>query len=175
MVIFNLFKRKIPPQKWVDLIYEEGTQAKNVKIKDLKKATEFRVENCNRIMEDCLRIMRDTKNPDTFFTRYKLFDDQLYFLTCLEPYCKFKSKSPSELREQAINVRENTIEPFLRVRFNELFNIVHGSYTEKVKLNRVKKYMSMLETYKPQIPNNVFSTYNYKCKKLIDELAIKMR
>lgn len=173
MGLFDLFKKSAPPQEWVNLIFEENTPVELVSMRDLVKATAERVENCNRIMEDCIRIMKDTKNPDTFFTKYKLFDDQLYFLTCLEPYCKFKGQSPSEIREAAISARNETVEPFLRVQFNKTWDFIHGDSTNRTKLNHAKKYMSMLETYKPQIPDSVFYRYKRKCQKLIDELDQK--
>lgn len=173
MGLFDRFKKNSPPQEWVDLIFEENTLAETVSMNDLLRATEICVENCNRIMEDCIRIMKDTKDSDTFFERYKLFDDKLYFLTCLEPYCKFKDPSPSQLREKAILAREDTVEPFLRKQFNKTWDFIHGDSTNRAKINRAKKYMNMLEKYKPQIPDSVFYRYKRKCQNLIDELDQK--
>lgn len=170
MGLFNFLKTTNPPQEWVDLIFEPGTPARNVSMAILQKSTQERVANCMRIMQDCTRLMKSSKNPDTFFTRYQLFDDQLYFLVCLEPFYQFKGWSPSKFREDSIAAREETVEPFLRVQFNEVWNVVRGNYSMRVKRNHLKKYMEMLDTYKAQIPDNVFSRYQWKSQKLIKEL-----
>lgn len=163
MGLFGIFK-KSPPQEWVDLIFTDSTTASKVPLRALQEATQQRVENSNRIMQDCIRIMKDTKNPDTFFTRYNLFDEHLYFLTRIEPYCKFKGRTPSQLWSEAVSAREETVELFLRVRFNELWDFVHGNGTSRTKGNRIKKFTEMLNTYKPQIPNSVFLHYSRKAE-----------
>lgn len=75
--------------------------------------------------------------------------------------------------EEAIGAREETVEPFLRIQFNKMLDVISGDSTNRVKLNHAQKYMNMLETYKPQIPNLVFYRYRRKCQKLIDELNPK--
>ena len=174
MIFGNLFnrikKRRTPPQEWVDLIFTPGTPAERIPLETIISESQIRVDNCNRIMNDCLRIMKKTTNIDTFFTRYALFDEQLHFLVRLEPFLDFEGQRPTDLQEAALNAREETIELFLRVEFNKLWDIAQGASSLRVKLNRINKYKEKLGTYHAQIPENIFNQYTHKCEKLIQKL-----
>ena len=170
MGLLSLFKGNAPAQEWVDLIFAPGTPAKKVDKKTIVILTQRKVEECNRIIADCQRIMQTTRNFDTFFSRFDLFDEKIDYMVQLEPYCKFSGQAPSELKAKVNNLREPSINEFLSKSFNEMKNSLEELSTKGGRLRKANKYREALSRYQNQMPTDLFSYYDHKCDKLIKSL-----
>lgn len=113
----------------------------------LKQETNRRAENDLRIINDCIKILEDTTNPDTYFSRLELMTSNINDLLMLEPYADFKGASPRAAMVEFVNQKQISINRFLVRYFSTIFDKAENLKTEKGKLNQYQKFYESLQPY----------------------------
>lgn len=81
--------------KWQNLI--TNTNSKTVKLtkQQLINGTQMIVDDHNRIIQDCVRLVNETLTPGVFFDRYDMLIKHMAYLSKFEPFYNF-NKSISQ-------------------------------------------------------------------------------
>lgn len=101
------------------------------------------------IMNDCVRIVKETVKPDTFFMRLDLLEEKTKNLCVygrFKKYIKF-SVSTSSLSADFYSSKPKAIEQFLIRYYEETCKQAEGMKTEKGKINKYKKFYDSLQPY----------------------------
>lgn len=72
----------------------------------------FQAQNDMRIIGDCLRILNNTTDRDTFNSRMELLEKTLDDFCSIEPYIRTTGASPTQLRNQYYKDRQDLIDSF---------------------------------------------------------------
>lgn len=99
------------------------------------------------IMQDCSRILQQTKKPDVFFTRLDLFYEKSSKLTKLAPYIDYSGVSPYTVFEALKKDYQEIIHLFLVRYFADVYDHARDLKTDKAKLNRYQKFYDSLQPY----------------------------
>ena len=102
------------------------------------------------IMNDCVRILKETKNPETFFSRFDLLIEKAGHLKVYEKHLKF-SVAPSAAYAEIWQDRQACIYQFLFRYFSDTFDQAQKLKTDKGKLNRYQKFYDSLQPYYYQL------------------------
>lgn len=137
---------------WQNLLMADPLDKLILTKEQLIQMTQVQIGNTNRIIQDCIKILSETKSPDTYFSRLDLFKIQIQHfekLTSSAQKCvDFDSALTSELARLT-----STLDKELQ---NEICKLIDRSFadtiekakvlkTEKGKINRyIKLYESFL-------------------------------
>ena len=102
------------------------------------------------IIRDCIRIIGETKKPDTFFSRFDLLIVKAENLRIYEKHLRF-SGSPSAAYGELWEDRQECIRQFLIRYFCDIFDQAEKLKTDKGKLNKYQKFYDSLQPYYSQM------------------------
>lgn len=109
---------------------------------------QFMVPQWIRIINESVEILNNTRNVETFFSRYELILSQIENLAASEEYASFASQTSSELRERLHIQIDNAIGEVIDKNFQDVLNKICSLKTSKAKVNACEKFFNMLKTYK---------------------------
>lgn len=98
------------------------------------------------IIHDCIRIISETKKPDTFFSRFDLFIEAADRLRIYEKHIRFSS-SPSAAYGQLWEDQQECTRQFLIRYFSDVFDQAENLKTDKGRLNKYQKFYDSLQPY----------------------------
>lgn len=98
------------------------------------------------IIQDCIRLIGDTKNPDTFFSRFDLLVEKADHLRLFEDYISFTA-SPSLAFGEVWADQQEAIKRFLIRYFCDVFDKAEAAKTDKGKLSKYQKFYDSLQPY----------------------------
>lgn len=99
-----------------------------------------------RIIQDCVNIVNNTKNPDTFFERYELMEKKIDELVAIQGP-KYTGQSPTELKSQIVSKRQAAIHDMIDRYYNDVSIKASALKTAKGRMNRFHTFISTLESY----------------------------
>lgn len=100
-----------------------------------------------QIINESADLVNHTVNPDVFFSRLELIKERLNYLIALQPYIKFKGKTPSHELSKIKNMEQEQIKLFLTRYFENTIEKANDMKTEKGKKNKYKKFYDSLQKY----------------------------
>lgn len=118
--------------------------------KKSKKTDNERIIQFNRqlnILNDCAKLLETTKNPDVFFTRFKLYMDTLEWLAENEKNFNLKGELPSIKLIKMKQTFVSNINEFIDTYYESTKSHIDTLKTEKAKINNCLKFKSTLEQY----------------------------
>lgn len=118
--------------------------------KQLLQSAERMAQRDLEIIQDCIRILGETKKPDTFFSRFDLLVDTADRLRKFEKYLSF-SESPSAAYAEVWENRQECTGQFLVRYFSDVQYQAENLKTDKGKLNKYKKFYDSLQPYYDQM------------------------
>ena len=102
------------------------------------------------IIQDCVRIISETKKPDTFFSRLNLLISKVENLRIYEKHLKF-SGSPSAAYGQIWEQHQECIGQFLVRYFSDVLDQAEKLKTDKGQRNKYQKFYDSLQPYYDQM------------------------
>ena len=99
------------------------------------------------IIQDCIRIIGDTKKPDTFFTRFDLLIEKADRLRKLEKFIHFSGASPSLAYGEIFAEEQECVGQFLVRYFMDVFDQASNTKTVRGKLSKYQKFYDSLQPY----------------------------
>ena len=151
MGLFDLFGKK---KKHLLELQEVVLGKKSTRLimteKQLISAATASAQRDIEIIQDCVRIVSETKKPDTFFSRFDLLISKSEHLRIYERFIRF-TESPSAAYGQLWNDRQECIGQFLVRYFSDVFDQAEKLKTDKGKLNKYQKFYDSLQPYYEQM------------------------
>ncbi len=114
--------------------------------KELKAIAIKQAQRDIEIGQDCIRIVCNTKDPDTFFSRYDLLIESSDHMRLFEKHLNF-SASPSLGYSEVWANQQKAIHEFLIRYFSDVFDQAAKLKTIKGKLNKYQKFYDSLQPY----------------------------
>ena len=110
-------------------------------------AAKFMAPQWLKIAEDCTSLVNTTKNPQTFFERYRLLKETFLKLQVIEPYVKFSGQSPTEVLKMIDQKQGPTIGDFIDRFFKETSDKINCMKSQKGKNNKIDGFINDLHPY----------------------------
>ncbi len=112
------------------------------------------------ILNDCGKLLKTTKDPNTFFSRYDLYMDKLISLADAESSKKIKVKGDSFCKQlKTVNKKKekiNLINEFIDRMWDDTCKKAKGMKTTKGKQNTYTLFFNTLHRYeKNMLPQNI--------------------
>lgn len=146
-----MFGKKKKLLEWQNAILEEPTDKLIMTEKQLKETTNLMVENDIRIIQDCIRLIENTVNPETYFSRFQLMLERTSHLVKIEKYVDFSGTLPSiAVKEIEMNKDISDFE-FCKRYYSQMCIKISNLKTQKGKDNRIMKYFADIEPYLPRM------------------------
>ncbi|MST73431.1 DUF4236 domain-containing protein [Roseburia sp. MUC/MUC-530-WT-4D] len=103
-----------------------------------------------RIIQDCVNIVNNTKNPDTFFERYELMEKKIDELVAIQGP-KYTGQSPAKLKAQVVSKKQAAIHDMIDRYYTDVSVKASVLKTIKGRRNRFHSFISTLEEYYDQM------------------------
>lgn len=100
----------------------------------------LQAENDVRIMNDCVKLVNTTNNPEVFFSRLNMLLDVLLHLQKYEKYRILKGTPPSVQYRNTLAQIEETVDSFVCRAYYHEFEKAKSLKTEKARSNRMRKF-----------------------------------
>ena len=153
MGLFNLFgsKQKEDLLELQRLVLVDSPNKLIMSEKQLKATAAQTAARDLEIIQDCLRLIENTTNPDTFFSRLSLLAEKADRLRSFEKYIKFSGASPSAAYGEYWEKRQECIKQFLFRCYSDACHKAESAKTAKGKISKFQKYMDTLQPYYDQM------------------------
>lgn len=102
--------------------------------------------NCIRIIQESSQILQETTNPETFFSRLALFEEQIETLKQLSSVIAL-NVSPEELAVTLNKDKQEIIYRLIVRRFNFAFEKAEQLKTDKGKKNQYQQFYDEFQPY----------------------------
>lgn len=132
---------------WQNDIMSDAPNTLIMNEKQLKETTSLQAENDIRIINDCIKIISETINPDTYFSRFNLLLEKGNHLLILEQYIKFSGASISDAIQEIHDNKQESIRNFLSRYYENVSLKMKSLKTEKGKMNQLEKFYNSLKPY----------------------------
>lgn len=134
--------------------------------KQLVSTARRMVQRNIEIMNDCVRIVKETVKPGTFFMRLDLLEETTKSLSVYGRFKKYiqLSVSPSMLYAGFCKDKPKAIAQFLNRYYEETCKQAEGMKTEKGKINKYKKFYESLQPYYDQMNAGHIEYIETKCQ-----------
>lgn len=152
MGLFDFMKEKSNAKKeyllrWQKLLMPDSQDKLMMTEQQLKSITIQQAENTLRIIQDCVKLVDNTTNPDVFFMRLNLLVEKSKYLVSLEEYVTFSGASPTEALNEVVQNYYEAVNQFLIRYFSETFDKAEAMKTEKGRINKYQKFYDSLQEY----------------------------
>lgn len=148
--MFNLFKKKEDNQyllEWQNAILKDKSDKLVMNKKQLIQATSQQAQRYIEIANDCVKIVNDTVNPNTFFDRLELLEDTSKKLVSLEKYLDFTGAKPSQSFQEFNEQKQTAIYNFVIRYLNSILDKSEKLKTQRGKNNQIQKFYDSLVPY----------------------------
>ena len=135
--------------------------------KQLKQLSIQQAQNHMSIIQDCTKILSETVDPDTFFSRLDLLKEHSKRLVDLEPYVSFRGVSPTAAFDEVIEKEQEAIYQFIIGYYNAIYDKAASYKTEKAKERQFQKFYDSLQPYYERMNERNRNYIEYKHRNLL--------
>ncbi len=135
---------------------EQHNQEHISNLEEYRECNPMTAENKLKIVQDCINLVNNTKNPDVFFSRYDMLIEELSALSRMEGRIKFLGQSPSVALQDFLSRKQYTFSDFINRYYKNVEEKINNLTTEKAKQNNAKKFYDSLVVYRDVIPSTCF-------------------
>lgn len=147
--------------QWQKVIVTDSPEHLIMTEQQLQDATEQQVNNDIRIIQDSIKLLSETVNPDVFFSRLDLLKSTANHLQQLEPYIDF-NVSPSQAFNEIVEDEQESIHQFVIRYYNSVKSYADTLKTDKGKANQYQKFYDTLMNYKDIMNEENIDYIEYK-------------
>lgn len=145
--LFLTLKKNKNKKQWIQI------EAPKEQQKEFKKlVTKNQIQDSIRIMNDCMKLMKTTKNLDVFFERWELGKQQNLFLKQCEDCKLYKKKPTSKDFAKFFFNDDMLLKLIISKTYIDTIEKAENLKTESGKARRISNYFQKLEGY-----SNLFS------------------
>lgn len=120
------------------------------------------------IINDCKKIIYETENPDTFYSRYKILLEEYELMATYEPYVGIYGYQPSESITYYVSEKGRFERKLINRCYNKALIKADSLKTEKAKKNQFIKAYDALLKYEVEMDPD---TKDYRDKKFWDKIV----
>ena len=142
-----------------------------------KKKTEKYVEKENtkqlasqylRVINDCSKLIIETKNPKTFFSRYDLLLETLKKFSEIEENAPITGSKPSDELQRFLSLREDATNEFIDRYAQDTRIKIYELSTEKAKKNKANAFVNILNEYSDNLTERNRAQIDGHFRKMIE-------
>lgn len=125
---------------------------------------QYSVANSLKICRESIKIIYETTNPDTFFSRYEIVLRETANIEAHSDKFNFGNLSPQTMRQEVVNGKQKYVRDMIDRYWNETVKGAESLKTDNGKKNRYQKFYDTLERYKNEISeeNIIYYTAKYR-------------
>lgn len=123
-----------------------------------------------RIINDCSKLVAETKTPDVFFSRYDLLLETLSKFAEIEGAAPIASGSPSAEFVRLSGLREEATDDFISRYARETRQKAYELTTEKGKRNKAEAFKKTLLEYSDKLTENNMKTIEFEYQKILSSI-----
>lgn len=143
--------------------YENQTENNRTNILDSpEKMEQYSAANSLRICRESIKIIYETTNPDTFFSRYEIILRKTANIEAHSDKFNFGDLSPQTMRQEVVNGKQKYVRNMIDRYWNETVKGAESLKTDNGKKNRYQKFYDTLEQYKNEISEENIRYYTDK-------------
>lgn len=135
-----------------------------------EKMKQYSAANSLRICKESIKIVYETTNPDTFFSRYDIILKETANIETFSDRFNFGDTSPQAMRQEVVNGKQKYIRDMIDRYWNETYAKAQTLKTDNGKKNRYQKFYDALEQYKDEMNDDNVRYYNQKYQDAINDL-----
>lgn len=153
MSLINLFGRKNELLAIQNLVTKTPCDRLIFSEKQLFNMAKDSIQRDLEIANDCVKIINQTADPDTFFMRLNLLEEKSKRLVSFEQFKKYFSFSiaPSVAYNDFCANKQNAIKQFLIHYYSKISILADNMKTDKGRFNKYKKFYDSLQPYYGQM------------------------
>lgn len=137
------------------------------KAKQAYRAEENIAKNAIKIIEDSVKLINTTTNPDVFFKRLELFEEKLNVLCELKDI-KFNGQKPKDKLKEFKKEKHFIVNAFIDRCFEETILKIDSLKTVDAKLRNREKFYVELSTYINSMPSKSSSHFKERYNDLLE-------
>lgn len=123
---------------------------------------QYSAANSLRICRESIKIIYETTNPDTFFSRYEIILRETANIEAHSDKFNFGDLSPQTMRQEVVNGKQKYVRNMIDRYWDETVKGADTLKTYSGKKNRYQKFYDTLEQYKNEISEENISYYTAK-------------
>lgn len=123
-----------------------------------------------RIINDCSKLVAETKTPDVFFSRYDLLLETLGKFAQIEGAAPIASGSPSAELARLSGLREEATDDFIKRYATETRKKIYELTMEKAKKNRADAFKKILMEYSDKLTAKNIETIEAEYQKMMENM-----
>lgn len=151
-------------------IYKAVTKKRRKEAETEKENAKVLAPKYMRIINDCSKLVAETKTPDVFFSRYDLLLETLSKFAQIERSAPIASGSPSEEFDRLSGLREEATDDFIRRYAKETRKNIYEMTTEKGKKNKAEAFKKILGEYNEKLTDKNIKTIESEYQKMLEEI-----
>jgi hypothetical protein len=119
---------------------------------------------------ESVKILNETANPDTFFSRYDFLIERINNLISSEKYVYFTGERPNDMLEKLNSQIDKAVYEMILRNYSATIKKVKSLKTEKAKLNSIEKFKDEFIKFENKMSERNVITYKGLYSKLINEV-----
>lgn len=163
-------KSKSQLLQWQNLVIENSPSKLVTNEKQLEQISYSKAQNYMKIIKDSSRIICETADPETFFSRYELLLKRSYDLVQLSYYIKFQGMNPQFFYQQVQTKKQDEIKNMFVRCWDNTISKAEKLKTPSAKKNRYTKLYETLEKYDSEMNDDNKAYYKNRYNDLISEI-----
>ena len=164
-------KSKAQLLQWQQLVVENSPNKLVVSEKELQQLSQIKAQNSLRIVKDSAKIINETTDPETVFSRYNLLLNHSYNLAQLSNYVKFSGANPNSLLQQAQAQKQMEIKNMLVRCWDNAVLKAEKLQTPTSKKKRYTKLCEILEKYDNEMNEENKAYYKSRYNNIISDFG----
>lgn len=148
--MFKIFKKKEDKEyllEWQNTVMTDKNDKLYMTKNQLLPITQGQAQGDMEMIDDCVKFVNETKNPETFFSRLELLENTSIHLVSLEKYINFTGTTPSQALQEFYEQKQIAIKQFLIRYFISVSDKADKLKTERGKHNQFQKFYDSLVPY----------------------------
>lgn len=155
ITIFMIINRKMASSRTDDRNYDRNATEANLYLKQINES---------------IKIVNTTKNPETFFSRHSFILERLDQLIDVLNKVSYSGENPTDYLKEFNENKISTFNDFINRYYEDVLLKINNLKTEKAKINNADKFYNNLMNYKEHLENENIETIEMLHVKLKDTI-----
>lgn len=152
---------------------EQHNQEYTNKLEEYRECNPMTAESKLKIVQDCINLVNNTKNPDVFFPRYDRLIEELTSLSKMEGRISFSRQLPSAALQDFLSRKQYTFNDFINRYYQSVEDKIIVLTTDKAKENNANNFYKNLIKYRDAMPLPCLDLVEEKYSQLQDLFITK--
>lgn len=135
--------------------------------KQLKVFTQRSVEESLKVIQESMNLCNATKNPEVFFKRYDIVEQQLEVLSKLEKFVRFNGDHPSLKLSEVRCIKQAEIAKMIERVWEDTLDKASKLKTEKGKASKINAFRDEMDKYSNFMNDSNIEKYEALCKQYL--------